>query len=1318
LRVGSFVDIEAWPEAATQEPAGERLRKARLDGNHAWVRGSISFACEGRAFEGLKTNSNQSTGGSAMRLFIRISIVSGIFAALAVSAGSLATSAEPPGAKVQKLAIQENGLGIQIPYPKGWSVAKRRFANAYELFAVPAEQQTVAESERVGRILMVVDRYGSHSEAVRQLKEIAAEEKEPAVALNIGGWPAIQRRFVAPVARPSRGPLPEAESEVRVTTAIAAGRLVVRLEGRIPLEQAEVADDAQAIGQNLGFSEVGNPAEVDQEIRELESASPAGQPQSEVTGPESNTSSVTSSSTSEGTDGGLGGSPGQVAMPQTLAASAGLAQQIMVGQGEVEVAVSGNGRNIVVARNFGIASSQDGGQTFGAVAGSPNDPSLAFGLSGNFYLASIGSAPGTNTTSIFRSADNGQTFPFLGFAASCPTGGVGACFLDQEHIAADRVNIGPSGGDQVYSVWRNCTPGCQGVMLVCSSDSGATWTAPLVVDPQGDFPRISVGANGTVYVVYAIGAARDGIRLRRYGSCASGLAFIGQTTVVATGNSFVPCPVPGLDRCNDGNVLASPTVAEDDTNPARVYVAYANNTAPGNEDVFVRASSDGGASFPSTVRVNNPFTGRRYMPWVSAVGGAARVSWYDRRASAGSLDNSLTDFYCGSAYFDSGGNLVAGPELKVSPVSDSNCASGWPCAPRAMADSESCSSQPQLAGVCSNTTTRCDFSDGGCPGGVACLTGGGCPKYGDYNGNAAAAGRVYNAWTSATNPQGTRTGLAVYFASKVVCCVPQIQIPGSVKVADTCVGNTGSATLLVCNTGKELLEVGTITSSSGQFSVLTPSSGYPVLISPDFCFPFQVLFSPTSTGLKLATLTVPSNDPVNPSVNVTAGGNGLQQKIATAMADGGRYGNVCLGTFKDLELTIANSGGCDLLVFNITSSSAEFKVATVLSFPLRVQAGTAIHLPIRLEPTSLGMKTANITVTHNDPSQGAIAIPVSGNTPPGDVRVTGSTDFGEVCAGVLAEKRVSVCNVGTCNLNVTSVSFVPPCADFTIVNNPFPAPVSPDSCVDVTIRYTPSACGSHSCNLRIVTDDPDTPQINLTVTGNTPCASIDVPPDQCFAPTVIQSIGACQSLRPFPVSNTGNCPLKITAVTLGGANPGDYALVNLPSFPIILEQGQVIGGGDFKLAFRPTVLGRNRPATVSVTYVSDPVAGTTATVVRNLNGEAVHTGARVLVLGNGVPLASVEKIQLQRINANRNKNQLDTVDNALNLPLQTFVPGAPCGAFQFHREYGTTGNPIQLLPGSYQVTATAVVNGKRRSKTVGFDVGTCGFNANIVISLP
>ena len=66
-------------------------------------------------------------------------------------------------------------------------------------------------------------------------------------------------------------------------------------------------------------------------------------------------------------------------------------------------------------------------------------------------------------------------------------------------------------GDQVYSVWRNFTPGgappanCRGIgggfvteSIVCSGSSAQTWTAPVVIG-NGDFPRVTTGPDGVSF---------------------------------------------------------------------------------------------------------------------------------------------------------------------------------------------------------------------------------------------------------------------------------------------------------------------------------------------------------------------------------------------------------------------------------------------------------------------------------------------------------------------------------------------------------------------------------------------------------------------------------------------------------------------------------------------------------------------------------------------------------------------------------------------------------------------------------------------------
>jgi len=193
---------------------------------------------------------------------------------------------------------------------------------------------------------------------------------------------------------------------------------------------------------------------------------------------------------------------------------------------------------------------------------------------------------------------------------------------------------------------------------------------------------------------------------------------------------------------------------------------------------------------------------------------------------------------------------------------------------------------------------------------------------------------------------------------------------------------------------------------------------------------------------------------------------------------------------------------------------------------------------------------------------------------------------------------------------------------------------------------------------------------------------IDVPPDLAFPPTVIQATAPCTSSKAFPISNTGECDLVITDVSIS-VNSAEYSITGLPSYPIILPPGGIVGEGDLRIEFAPLVLDRDRLGEISVTYVSEPITGDTTTVTRVLCGEGVDTGARVLETHAGVPMDSVRSIKIRRINGNNNQPGVDTNSNATNLDLQAVVPAPPCVPFQYHREYGAVSNRAMLAPGSY-----------------------------------
>jgi subtilisin family serine protease len=299
---------------------------------------------------------------------------------------------------------------------------------------------------------------------------------------------------------------------------------------------------------------------------------------------------------------------------------------------------------------------------------------------------------------------------------------------------------------------------------------------------------------------------------------------------------------------------------------------------------------------------------------------------------------------------------------------------------------------------------------------------------------------------------------------------------------NVCLGSFEDLALTLSNSGPNTLTVTNIASSSGEFLVPNVLS-YPLTIEPGNSLQVPIRLQPTSLGSKAATITVTCEHPTGPKT-VDVSGTAGAPRLATVMADRGNFGDACVGSFADEPMTLSNSGHCTLTVTGISSSSSEFLVPNVQSYPINVEAGGSLLVPIRFQPTSFGQKSGTITVTSTDPT-GPKSVAVAGNVPSGKLVVTGSTCIGGVKACCLGERTISICNVGDCKLHVTSVAFKRKSKHWKLINNPFPASLHPGSCLSVLIRYKATEKCPRASELVITSDDPNTPVKILDVMAYT-----------------------------------------------------------------------------------------------------------------------------------------------------------------------------------------------------------------------------------------
>jgi hypothetical protein len=195
---------------------------------------------------------------------------------------------------------------------------------------------------------------------------------------------------------------------------------------------------------------------------------------------------------------------------------------------------------------------------------------------------------------------------------------------------------------------------------------------------------------------------------------------------------------------------------------------------------------------------------------------------------------------------------------------------------------------------------------------------------------------------------------------------------------DVCVGSWADLLLTINNTGFGPLAVTDILSSSPSF--LVPDVGsYPLLIGVGSSIDLVVRFQPVSPGFVSATVTIVSNDPSSPH-SVSVSGTAGQPRLSAIVSDTGNFGTAYVGAFVDELLILNNSSTCALEITSVTSSSGEFLVPGVESYPLAIGPGSSVPLPIRFAPTSPGAKSATLTVWSTDPS-GPRTIAVAGEAP-------------------------------------------------------------------------------------------------------------------------------------------------------------------------------------------------------------------------------------------------------------------------------------------------------------------------------------------------
>jgi hypothetical protein len=410
-----------------------------------------------------------------------------------------------------------------------------------------------------------------------------------------------------------------------------------------------------------------------------------------------------------------------------------------------------------------------------------------------------------------------------------------------------------------------------------------------------------------------------------------------------------------------------------------------------------------------------------------------------------------------------------------------------------------------------------------------------------------------------------------------------------------------------------------------QFSVLN-SAAMPVTLNATQTYDFTIAFQPTAAGLKDAHVRIYHNGvvatspyevpvlgnattPGGPVINVDDGAGAVAHGAAAA---GNRdFGTVLVGsTSTTTTITVTNNGASVMTVGVPVLGGAnpgEFQLNTT-GFGPTIAVGNSSTFTITFVPTSVGVKTATVTFTHDDPNvTSPFVINVTGNgsttTAVMVVRETnaagtiltnpaaanGILDFGsqDVTAGPTASAVIYVENTGTAALTLGTPVFNPVAnTEFTINATGWPASLAIGNNASFSIAFDPTANGVQNGVIEFTHNDAAAGSpfvINVTGTGVSPTVEVRegsvtgmvVNSGDAVVAAGGRDLGSIDvsagatAAKTIVILNTGAATMTLGTPTMAGTHAADFIL-NTTGMSLSLAPA---ANTTFTVAFDPTLAG-------------------------------------------------------------------------------------------------------------------------------------------------
>jgi hypothetical protein len=337
------------------------------------------------------------------------------------------------------------------------------------------------------------------------------------------------------------------------------------------------------------------------------------------------------------------------------------------------------------------------------------------------------------------------------------------------------------------------------------------------------------------------------------------------------------------------------------------------------------------------------------------------------------------------------------------------------------------------------------------------------------------AGALNGSVSIASNAPNSPTVVALS-GTGTAASVTMSASPTSVSFGSINAGASSSKSVTLTNSGNSNLTISQISVSAKD--VTTSGITTPATLAPGQNATLNVAFNPTASETVTGNVTVTSSQ--GSSVVLPVSGSGIQATLAVTPGSVS-FGNVTVGTANTQTIQLRNTGTAVLTVTQLTVTGSGFSNGT-LNLPLSLNPGTSTTFNVQFLPQSAGTVAGTLSVVSNAPnSPTAVVLGGSGVASILTLALSPSSlSFANVNTGSSASQSFTITDTGNANVTISQINISG--SSYSLSGAGTPVTLSPTQGMTVTVHFSPSAAGSVSGNVSVVSNSSGSPA-NVTLSG-------------------------------------------------------------------------------------------------------------------------------------------------------------------------------------------------------------------------------------------